>query len=106
MWIRGLLRKLGVLETIKEDGYLKTVSTSIRIFADNQGVIKLTSNPKYHQKIKHILIKYYKSQELVKDGLIIFDWVPTQEMVADGLTKLLDTTKFREFVSMIGMIDI
>ena len=105
VWIRGLLGELGVLETIEEDGYLKTVSPPTRIFADNQGAIKLTSNPEYHRKTKHIPIKYHKSRELVKDGSIIFDWVPTQEMVADGLTKPLGTTKFREFVRMMGMVD-
>ena len=105
VWIRGLLGELGVLETLEEDGYLKTISPPRRIFADNQGAIKLTSNPEYHQKTKHIPIKYHKSRELVKDGSIIFDWVPTQEMVADGLTKPLDTTKFREFVCMMGMVD-
>lgn len=83
---------------MEEDGFLKTVAPPTIIFADNQGAIKLTSNPGYHRKTKHIPIKYHKSRKLVKNGSINFEWVPTQEMLADGLTKLLGVTKFREFV--------
>ena len=93
------------METIKEDGFLKTVAPPTLIFAENQGDIQLTSNPEYHRKTKHIPIKYHKSRELVKDESILFEWVPTQEMLADGLTKLLGATKFLDFVQMIGMVD-
>ena len=90
---------------MEENGYLKTVFLLTHIFADNQEAIKLTSNSKYHQKTKYIPIKYLKSQELVKDGSIIFYWIPTQDIVANGLTKLLDTKKFQKFIQMMRMID-
>ena len=61
------------MEKMKEDGYLKPTAPLTLIFADNQGVIKLTSNPKYQRKTKHIPIKYHKSRELVKNGSIIFE---------------------------------
>jgi hypothetical protein len=35
-----------------------------------------------------------------------FEWKPTKEMIADGLTKALPRQKFRNFVRMIGMVDI
>lgn len=35
VWIHGLLRKLGVLETIEEDRYLKTVLFPTPFFANN-----------------------------------------------------------------------
>lgn len=93
------------METVEEDGFLKTVAPPTPIFADNQGAIKLTSNPEYHRKIKRIPIKYHNSRELVKDRSIIFDWLPTQGNLAEGLTKSLGATKFREFVRMMGMVD-
>ncbi len=80
VWICGLLRELGIMKTVKEDCFLKTVAPPTLIFADNQGTIKLTSNPEYHRKTKLIPIKYHKSIELVKDGSILFEWVPTQEI--------------------------
>ena len=105
VWIRGLLGELGILETVIEEGYPKTISPPTTIFADNQGAVKLTENPEYHRKTKHIPIKYHKTRELVAEGTVHFEWIPTHEMVADGLTKPLGSSKFREFVEMLGMVD-
>ncbi len=58
VWLRDLLHVFEILDTTLEDGYSKKVWPPTTIFADNQGAIKLTKNPKYHQKTKHILIKY------------------------------------------------
>lgn len=105
VWLRGLLGEIGVYKTVNEDGYPRTIAPPTLIHADNQGAIKLTENPEYHRKTKHIPIKYHKTRELVDDGTIQFKWIPTSEMVADGLTKSLGANKFREFVSMLGLID-
>lgn len=48
VWIRGLLGELGVLRPLEEESFLKTIAPPTVIFADNQGAIKLTSNPEYH----------------------------------------------------------
>ena len=104
VWIRGLLGELGILETTLEEGYPKTISPHTTIFAYNQGVVKLTENPEYHRKTKHIPIKYHKKRELVAEGVVHFEWIPTDEVVADGLTKPLGICKFREFVGMLGMV--
>ena len=106
VWLRGLLGELGILDIVLEDGYPKTISPPTTIFADNQGAIKLTENPEYHRKTKHIPIKYHKTRELVEAGVVRFEWIPTEQMVADGLTKPLGTVKFREFVAMLGLVDL
>lgn len=89
VWIQGLLRELGIFETVIEEGYPKTVSPPTTIFADNQGAVKLTENLESHHKTKHIPIKYHKTRELVAEGVVHFEWIPTHEMVADSLTKPL-----------------
>ncbi len=73
LWLRSLLSELGILDTTLEDGYPKTVSPPTIIFADNQGAIKLTENPEYHRKTKHISIKYHKTRGLVQDGVVWFE---------------------------------
>ena len=105
VWIRDILGELKILQTVVEEGYPKTISPSTTIFADNQGAVKLTKNLEYHRKTKHIPIKYHKTRELVADGVVHFEWIPTHEMVADGLTKLLGSSKFKEFVGMLGIVD-
>ncbi len=105
VWLWGLLEELGVLETVIEEGYPKTVSLPTTIFADNQGAVKLTENLEYHRKTKYIPIKYHKIRELVAEGIVYLEWIPTNEMVADGLTKPLGICKFWEFVEMLGMVN-
>lgn len=105
-WLRGLLvREIGVLETIQEGRYPRTIAPPTVIYADNQGAIKLTENPEYHRKTKHIPIKYHKTRELVDDGTVNFIWIPTAEMVADCLTKSLGAAKLKKFVVMLGLVD-
>lgn len=98
-------REIRVFETVKEKGYPHTIALPTVIYANNQGAIKLTKNPEYHRKTKQIPIKYHKTQELVDDGTIRFIWIPTAEMVADGLTKSLGAAKFKKFVIMLGLVD-
>ena len=99
------MAELGILETVIEESYPKTVSPPTNIFADNQGAVKLTENPEYYRKTKHIPIKYHKTRELAAEGIVYFEWIPTNDIVADGLTKLLRICKFWEFVEMLGMVD-
>ena len=40
------------------------------IFCDNNSTISLTKNPVFHEKSKHIRIKYHFIRDLVKDGEI------------------------------------
>jgi hypothetical protein len=37
---------------------------------------------------------------------VLFRWKPTKEILADGLTKALPKQRFRNFVDMIGIVDI
>lgn len=104
-WLWGLLEELGFLETIIEEVYSKTVSPPTTLFADNQGGVKIMENLECLRKSKHILIKYHKTQELVAEWIVHFEWIPTNKMVANGLTKPLDICKFRMFVEMLGMVN-
>ena len=105
VWIRGILGELKILEILVEEGYPKTIFPPTTIFADKQGAVQLTKNPEYHRKTKHILIKYHKTRELVAVGVVHFEWISTHEMVADGLTKPLGSSKYKEFIGMMEMVD-
>ena len=92
IWLRGILAELG-----------HTQAGPTTVFADNQGAIKLSRNPEFHKKSKHIDVKYHFSREVVEAGKIKFEWLSTDLMAADGLTKPLTKAKHTAFVSMIGM---
>lgn len=89
-----------------ENSYLSTVAPSTIIYVDNQGVIRLTENAKYHKKTKYILLKYYKICELVNNDIITFKSIHIVEIVVDSLTKSLGASKFKDFVSILGFVDL
>ena len=92
VWLRGLLQELGLRDEAPTE-----------IWADNQGAIKLASNPEYHRRTKHIRIQYHYTRECVANGEIKFRYVSTKDMAADGLTKSLPEAKFTHFTSLMGL---
>ena len=77
---------------------------SVVIFNDNQGAIKLAENSVFHNRTKHIAVRYHFIRQAVDEGKISLRYKPTAEMVADGLTKSLGTVKHGEFVHELGLV--
>ena len=84
-------------------GYEGQITRPVIILADNQAAIKMTSNPVNHPRFKHIDVAYHLVRDKVEEGAIKFEYIPTDEMVADGLTKPLELSKFLTFRSMMGL---
>ena len=63
----------------------------------------MAENPEFHQRTKHIAVKYHYIREEVRKGNISLFYVPTEEMAADGLTKALNATMHARFVEMLGI---
>jgi hypothetical protein len=59
------------------------------MLGDNQGAIALTKNPHLHERSKHIDVCYHYVRDLVERGKLDVAYVPTADMVADGMTKPL-----------------
>lgn len=95
----------------KEATYLKRLLSEIGISfkdpillkVDNQGAMKLAMNPVYHNRTKHIDIKYHHVREVIRRGEVMLEYCPTGEMVADILTKNLPRPKHRYFVNLMNM---
>ena len=75
----------------------------VSLIADNQGGIFLAVNPAHDRRLKHINIRYHFIREYVEEGRINIIYVSTDKMIADTLTKPLDTTKFEGFRSQLGI---
>jgi len=67
------------------------------LFSENQGAIKLASNPVFHSRTKHIDVHYNYIREAVKYKEIALEYIPTAEMTADIMTKALDRVKHIKF---------
>jgi hypothetical protein len=73
------------------------------LYSDNQGAIALAHNPLYHARTKHIDIQVHFIRECVSNDQIELQYCPTDDMVADVLTKALGREKHWRFMRMIGM---
>jgi hypothetical protein len=74
---------------------IKCLGTNIvPIFNDNQAAIKNSVCSDIKEKSKHIDVKYHYVKEQVKKGEISVGFKPTNEMVADFLTKSLCKARF------------
>ena len=58
----------------------------------------------FHDKSKHIEIKYHYIMDMVQRGAVKLQYVATEEHIADVLTKPLVRVKFEYFRETLGMI--
>eukprot|EP00253_Pinus_taeda_P003353 PITA_03353 len=74
------------------------------IYYDNQSCIKLTKNPVFHDKSKHIEIKYHFIRDYVQKGAIKLEYISTNEQVVDIFTKALPRGKHVYFRDKMGVV--
>jgi len=80
----------------------------IKILCDNTQTIKIVSKEigHLHTKLRHVDIHNHWLRQEAKEGRIALEYTSTDDMIADGLTKVLTNTSFRKFVSQVGLVDI
>ena len=74
----------------------------VTLYVDNQGAIALAKNPMYHQRSKHIDIKYHFIRSEIEKKVIELKYVPSEQNLADIFTKALSKAKFINFDSARG----
>ena len=74
------------------------------IYCDNQSCIKLSENPVFHDKSKHIEIKYQYIRDMVEKGVVKLRYIATDEQIADVLTKPLSRVEFGYFRDKLGVV--
>ena len=89
---------MAIAENVKYKAYLPT-----QLFGDNQAANLLVKDAYISERSKHIDIAYYYVRDLYNKNLIQLDYIPTEDMVADGLTKPLLGDKFKSFVKQLGL---
>jgi hypothetical protein len=92
VWLRSLLSQIF--------GPFKDPTT---LFSDNQSAIALTRDHQYHACTKHINVCYHWIRWVVEQGTIRLVYCPTDNMVADALTKALPSAKVKHFAAGLGL---
>ena len=91
---------------LEELFFRKANDDPMQLFGDNKASLALVKNPEYHQRIKHIDIRYHYVRQVYEDGLIGLKFVPTANQAADILTKPLTTQAFKRGKELLGLYDL
>jgi hypothetical protein len=75
------------------------------IHCDNQSCIKLSENHVFHDRSKHIEMRYHYVGDMVQKNILSIQYVPTTEQTAHILTKPLSLTKFVYIRDKLGVVE-
>ena len=73
------------------------------LHSDNQAAIAISKDHQFHARTKHIDIRYHFIRYVIEDGKIRLVYCPTEEMVADIMTKSLPSAKAKHFAIRMGL---
>ncbi|GAB2265831.1 hypothetical protein Dimus_037849 [Dionaea muscipula] len=94
IWLRQLLEELHLVQ-----------QQPTEIGVDNQSAIAIAKNPVYHDRSKHIDVRFHFLRDSVANGVVKLVYVKTQDQLADILTKPLPLHVFTRLRSMLGVVD-
>lgn len=109
VWLTSLFTEIGypeIIDPVHKQASVNALANSeamMELKGDNNGAIGLVKNRQVGERSKHIDIAYHYVRELQKNGKINVNYIHTDDMVADGLTKPLAKQKFHRFLELLGM---
>lgn len=104
------LSSMSLTEASKEAIYLQNLLKEInfdckriKLFCDNFGAGMLAKHSIMHSRSKHIDIKHHFIREVVEAGKVEIEYLPTELMTADVMTKSLTAIKHRLCVKAMNL---
>lgn len=82
-WLRGLLHELDI-----------DCNDATIIHEDNQSTMRVAEEPREHQRMKHIDVKYNFIRDSISNNEFKLKYIPTGDQTADIMTKGLGQTSF------------
>ena len=77
---------------LTELGFISTIPTTL--YQDNKSTIRLISHKGNSGRTKHIALRYNMIREAVKHNNITIEYLPSEKITADTLTKPLGSVLF------------
>ncbi|GIZ47373.1 hypothetical protein CKM354_001046600 [Cercospora kikuchii] len=111
-FLAALLREMDCAGLVGECPFQPTVKAHpdtvkelrpVQIMGDNQAALTLVKDAHTHERSKHIDVAYNHVRHLWWQRKVAVEYVPTKEMVADGLTKPKNGPQFQEFVRQLQL---
>jgi hypothetical protein len=76
------------------------------VLTDNEAALALAKDPRFHARAKHINTRCHYIRECVDNGNLLVSYIPTNDNVADILTKPLAAPAFLRLRSYLGLCDL
>ena len=73
------------------------------LHCDNQSAIYLIRNRAYHERTKHIDVRYHFIREAVAERNMMVKKIGTADNPADMLTKLVPANKFKHCLNLVSI---
>ena len=86
---------------MKELGF-GTRFDSVPLYIDNTSALHVAGNRTYSSRVKHVALRYFFIQELVKEGRITVKYVKTEDQLADIGAKHLSKQGQRYLLKLIS----
>jgi hypothetical protein len=94
IWMRRVLEELG---------YKFNQATTI--YEDNQSCIVMSSENRSNNRTKHIDIRYHHVRDSVTKKIIECEYLCTEKMLADIMTKPLSGVRFKTLRDQLGFMN-
>jgi hypothetical protein len=96
-WFQGLLSEIA-------PSLLASSSASPLILNDNLACVTVLNSGNFKGENRHLRLRFYNLHEAVATGKLAIQHIPSDKMLADGLTKALGKVKHETFVQEIGLV--
>ena len=100
MWLWKLFTDLELYTTTTK---ISIFIDPVKINMDSTEAIKMTENSIESEQIKHFDIHYHFVHQEISSGCIQLNYIPTNENIADGLTKPLAKPAHQLFVNRMRL---
>ncbi|XP_031261280.1 secreted RxLR effector protein 161-like [Pistacia vera] len=89
IWLQGILKEINLM------------NGPVTIYSDSQSAIHLSKNPVYHERTKHVDVKYHFVRDQISKGTVSLLKIPTEENPSDMGTKVVTATKFKHCLNIL-----
>jgi hypothetical protein len=94
LWLSNLINEI-----------FQPLKAPIKIFCDNQSAITIANGNQQRTRTKHFDIRLYFIRENIENNKIIVEYIPTEQMIADLLTKPLPAPRTKMLAQNLGIYE-
>ena len=97
MWLRSFLQDLNLTPKVDD---------RVEMLCDNIVAIQFAKDLKLHRKTKHIKKYYHFVPNTIKTKEVAINYISTNKMIADPLTKPIPRVTFKVHVLSLGLYSV